>query len=284
MSCAHAHAMAARFRAVALGSLFLLLLTGCYTRQIEGIQKDLNILDRKLHTLNQKSNDTKAAKAAPAQTNVLQLEDRLNEVTLKQSDIAEEVTTLRQNYADLKTAPAGTTGGTVDKTKLNSLERQVAENNRKTQSMQREVNELRSTFESMRSETKNLISLLKEEFGEDGSGGTAETNHNNQVSSTTVEDPPATAIAKSEPAPASTPAATPAPAKPAAAKSSASKKKEEKKTLVASAAGSKSYEVRPRDTLSTIAKKFGVSQEELQRLNHIEDPKGIKLGQTLRIP
>ncbi len=272
MSCAQVQSMAARFGAVALGSLFLLLLTGCYTRQIEGIQKDLNILDRKLHTLNQKNKDTLSTKAAPAQGAVLQLEDRLNQVTLQQSDLAEEVNTLRQNYADLKTAPpAPVGGGTVDKAKLNSLERQVAENNRKTQAMQREVDELRSTFESMRSETKNLISLLKEEFGGDSSGET-ETGHN-QVSSTTVEDPPATFAAKNDPAPSSTPVATPS-----------STKKEEKRTLVASATGTKRYQVKPRDTLSTIARKFGVSQEEIQRLNQIEDPKGIKMGQTILIP
>lgn len=275
MSCAQVHSMARRLCAAALGSLFLLMLTGCYSRQIEGLQKDLNTLDRKLHTMNQNSKGAPAAKAVPSQSAVLQLEDRLNEVTLQQSDLTEEVRNLRQNYADIKTAPASpSSGGSVDKTKLNSLERQVAENNRKTQSMQKEVNELKSTFESMRTETKNLISLLKEEFGEDGSGA-PEASHNNQVSSTVVEDPPATVVAKSEPEPAATPAAPPA---------SPAKKKEEKKTLVASAAGGKTYEVRPRDTLSTIAKKFGVSQEELQRVNHIDDPKGIKMGQTLRIP
>ena len=272
MSCAQVQSMAARYGAVVLGSLFLLLLTGCYTRQIEGLQKDLNTLDRKLHTLNQKSKDTQPAKAANSQGAVLQLEDRLNEVTLQQSDLKEDVNTLRQNYADLKTAPPSSSGGgTIDKTKLNSLERQVTENNRKTQAMQREVNELRGTFESMRTETKNLISLLKEEFGGEGSNG-SESNHN-QVSSTTVEEPPATFVAANDPAPSSTPAAPPT-----------STKKEEKRTLVASAAGSKSYQVKPRDTLSTIAKKFGVSQEELQRLNQIENPKEIKMGQTIRIP
>lgn len=253
---------------ISIGLCLLLSLSGCYTRQIEGLQKDLNTLDRKLHTLNQKSKDNMTAKATGNNAGTLQFEDRLNEITLKHSDLQEEVSSLRQNYADIKTAPAG--GGSGDKTRMTSLEKQVQENNRKTTAMQREVDQLRSTFESMRSETKTLIHLLKEEFGE-GAGDAEATTKTSKASSTTVEDPPTT-VADS-------------PSQPAESKSastSTSAKKEER-SLVASN-NSKTYKVRPGDSISTIARKFGVSQDELQRLNQIDDPLGIRMGQFLKIP
>lgn len=44
------------------------------------------------------------------------------------------------------------------------------------------------------------------------------------------------------------------------------------------------YEVQSGDTLSTIAARFGVSTEELQRVNDITDPNLIHVGQKLIIP
>lgn len=44
------------------------------------------------------------------------------------------------------------------------------------------------------------------------------------------------------------------------------------------------YEVQSGDTLSTIAARFGVSTEELQRANNIDDPNLIHVGQKLIIP
>ncbi len=44
------------------------------------------------------------------------------------------------------------------------------------------------------------------------------------------------------------------------------------------------YVVRPGDTLSAIATRFGVPVEELARANGIEDPNVIKVGQKLVIP
>lgn len=257
------------FARMSIGLFLLATLCGCYTRQIEGLQKDFNTLDRKLHTLNQKNKESMSAKAPGNQAGVLQFEDRLNELTLKQSDLQEEVGGLRQNYADIKTSPAGG-GGSIDKNRMNTLEKQVQENNRKTAAMQRDVDYLRSTFESMRSETKTLIQLLKEEFGE-GGGAAEATTKTSKATSTTVEDPPTT-VAQS-PGEISTEKTS---------KTSPSTRNEER-SLVASN-DSKTYRVRPGDSLSTIAKKFGVSQGDLQRLNQIEDPRGIRMGQSLKIP
>jgi len=44
------------------------------------------------------------------------------------------------------------------------------------------------------------------------------------------------------------------------------------------------YVVSAGDTLGSIAKRFGVSEVELQTLNNITDPNEISVGQELRIP
>ena len=44
------------------------------------------------------------------------------------------------------------------------------------------------------------------------------------------------------------------------------------------------YAVRPGDNLSSIASGFGVSLVELQRVNNIDDPNLLRVGQELIIP
>ncbi len=46
----------------------------------------------------------------------------------------------------------------------------------------------------------------------------------------------------------------------------------------------RSYTVAKGDTPTSIAKKFGMNSDELMKLNKIDDPKKMKLGQTLKIP
>ena len=48
--------------------------------------------------------------------------------------------------------------------------------------------------------------------------------------------------------------------------------------------GTKSYVVAKGDSAVAIAKKFGVSSSELLKLNNIEDPKKLQIGQTLKVP
>ena len=43
------------------------------------------------------------------------------------------------------------------------------------------------------------------------------------------------------------------------------------------------YQVQPGDTLETIAKKSGVTVEQLVRWNHIQDANVIPVGTTLKI-
>lgn len=252
------------------------LLGGCYTRQIEGIQKDLDTLDRKIHSLNQKGKDTQSAKGAPPGA-VLQIEDRVNDVTLKQADMAEELAALRQNYADVKTSAASPASmGPGDRGAVAGLERKVSENSRETQALGRKVENLEKTFDSLRSETKNVIQVLMEEFGDEGSGPSASNRattpssvptSKSSVSSTTVEGPTA-GVSTEKPGSFVPDSLPPMP--------------EETQTAVAS--GSRTYKVRPGDTLSTIAKRYGVSQDEIQELNGLSNPRGLKMGQTLSIP
>jgi len=46
----------------------------------------------------------------------------------------------------------------------------------------------------------------------------------------------------------------------------------------------KTYIVAKGDTPVTIARKFKVSYDELIALNHIDDPRKLKIGQRLSIP
>jgi hypothetical protein len=261
-----------RLKGAGIAVLAWVALSGCYTRQIEGIQKDVDKLDRQMHSLSLKNKEAASTKSGSTPA-VLQLEDRLNAVTLQQSDIAEEVTTLRQNYADLKTGSGGD-GAPLDKKKTASLERQVAENSRKTEAMEKEMAEIRSTFNNTRTELKNVIQLLKEEFGaeegavENGAAPSAPT-HTSKASST-VEGPPDPMM--------------PAKSEPGLAASSGHASAAKAANSQVAKAGGQTYQVRPRDTLSTIAKKYGVTTEALEAANGIDDPRNIKMGQTLRIP
>ena len=79
----------------------------------------------------------------------------------------------------------------------------------------------------------------------------------------------ATPVPTSTPTPSPTPAPTatptPAPATP-------------------TVAASRMYRVRPGDTLSGIAGRFGTTVRELVRLNNIEDPSRIRIGLVLKLP
>ena len=45
-----------------------------------------------------------------------------------------------------------------------------------------------------------------------------------------------------------------------------------------------SYEVQKNDTATSIAKRFGVTVDDLLKLNKVTDPKKLQLGQALKIP
>ncbi len=62
-------------------------------------------------------------------------------------------------------------------------------------------------------------------------------------------------------------------------------KTEETPKVAASAKSTpKSYVVVKGDNPVLIARKLGVSQDELLKMNHIDDPKKLQIGQTLKVP
>jgi LysM repeat protein len=50
------------------------------------------------------------------------------------------------------------------------------------------------------------------------------------------------------------------------------------------ATNQQTYTVREGDSLSGIANRFGVTEKELQKTNHLSDPNAIYAGQVLVIP
>ncbi|MEM7146523.1 MAG: LysM domain-containing protein [Verrucomicrobiota bacterium] len=91
-------------------------------------------------------------------------------------------------------------------------------------------------------------------------------------------------------APVVTPAPTPAPAPEAAASAVARAEPVPEPPAdptppvpVASSSGS-SYVVQKGDTPYGIARKFGISYQELMKANGIEDPRFLKIGQQIKVP
>ncbi len=72
---------------------------------------------------------------------------------------------------------------------------------------------------------------------------------------------------------------SPAPAKPAAGKEAVAKPASGK-----AEAASGTYKVAKGDNPYTIAKKLGISAQELLTLNGIDDPKKLQIGQVLKVP
>jgi LysM repeat protein len=49
-------------------------------------------------------------------------------------------------------------------------------------------------------------------------------------------------------------------------------------------AAAKTHTVAKGETATSIAKKYGVSQDDLLKLNSVSDPKKLQIGQTLKLP
>jgi len=86
-------------------------------------------------------------------------------------------------------------------------------------------------------------------------------------------------VAKAEPVPAATPAAAnPAAANPAATVAGV------ENPAPADNPNTKTHIVAKGETLTQISKQYGVSVEEIEQLNKIEDAKKLQAGQTIKIP
>jgi LysM repeat protein len=89
-----------------------------------------------------------------------------------------------------------------------------------------------------------------------------------------LKQKPVPSVAKAEPVPTVTPAA----ANPAATVAGV------ENPAPADGANTKTHTVAKGETLTQIAKQYGVSVEEIEALNKIGDAKKLQAGQTIKIP
>jgi len=234
--------------------LAVLCLTGCYTRQIEGIQSDLDTLDRKLHSLNLKKTQTDPE---GAKGNVLHLEDQLNRVTLQQADAKDELAALHQEYNDFKAEfltkePGPLSSSNLDSADARRIEKSMEETRRQSGRIEERQKKLEDDLAKLRTDTREVIGLLMEEVSPEG-GQNPATGPEVKGTGTEVEGP---GESESNPFP----------------------KGEE--TLKVG----KTHTVSPGESLTSIARKFGLPPETLQKLNKIENPNDLKMGQTIYLP
>jgi LysM repeat protein len=95
-----------------------------------------------------------------------------------------------------------------------------------------------------------------------------------------LKQKPASPAAKVEP----TSTSTPAPAAVAANPSVATPTAGVDNPTPADAANTKTHIVAKGETLTQISKQYGVSVEDIEHLNKIEDAKKLQAGQTIKIP
>jgi LysM repeat protein len=94
-----------------------------------------------------------------------------------------------------------------------------------------------------------------------------------------LKQKPVPSVAKAEPVPTVTPAAAnPGAANPAATVAGV------ENPAPADGANTKTHTVAKGETLTQIAKQYGVSVEEIEALNKIGDAKKLQAGQTIKIP
>ncbi|MCY4108928.1 MAG: LysM domain-containing protein, partial [Chloroflexi bacterium] len=96
-----------------------------------------------------------------------------------------------------------------------------------------------------------------------------------------VSQPTVTVRVETEAVPSPTP---PTPTATTAAAATVAPTATPTSTATPNAAAPVEYEVRPSDTLSEIARRFGVTTNELAEANEIENPDDIRAGAVLRIP
>lgn len=97
-----------------------------------------------------------------------------------------------------------------------------------------------------------------------------------------ASQPTATARVETEAVPS--PTSPPAPTATTAAPTTVAPAPAPTSTATPTAAAPLEYEVRPNDTLSEIARRFGVTTSELAEANQIENPDDIRAGEVLRVP
>lgn len=225
-------------------------LTGCYTRQIEGIQKDLDLMDRKLHKANIGQGETSSA-VSPDE--ILQLKKELETVQSRQMGLTSDLETLKTGTGVPgfdSSEPFPVPVGAADTEEIASLRKQIADNQKQIDRFDREMKEMHATFDEVKTSMLEVIELIKDEYMEEGAEPQPVS------SSPSVESAPTVSMA---PAESTTTVGTPAGA-------------------------GKTYEVKAGDSLNLIAKRNGVSVDQLKAINQISDSNTLIRGQKIYIP
>jgi LysM repeat protein len=224
--------------------------TGCYTRQIEGIQKDLDLMDRKLHKANLDPGETSSA-VSPHE--IIQLKQELETVQSQQMGLSSDLESLKSGVgtASLDSmGPYPVPADLPDSQEIEMLRKEIADNQKQIDRFDREIKEMQATFDEVKASMLEVIELIQEEYIEEG----AEAQ---PVSSPSAQSlAPEISMAPTEPAP----------------------------SLASSSGARRTYEVKAGDSLNLIAKRTGVSVEQLKSMNQISDPNTLYRGQKIYIP
>lgn len=238
---------------VAAMVLASIMLSGCYTRQIEGIQRDLDLIDRKIHKSG--SGGTSAA-VSPSEIN--QLKKDLEAVRSQQLGLTNDLETLKtttQDVGSFASEPFPTPIDPAGGKEIESLRKQVADNQKQLGRFEKELKEMQTTFNEVRTSMLDVIELLREEYTEGAPSPSPASGSTNSV----------------------TPGSGLAPVSSVDLDSSSV-------GMVASSGAGRTYKVKPGDSLASIAKAHGVTVEDLKRNNQLANPDMLVRNQTIYIP
>jgi len=240
-----------RLKGFLLAWVLGVVLTGCYTRQIEGIQKDLDLMDRKLH----KANISQAEQSsAISPDEIVQLKKELESVQSRQMGLTSDLENLKAGVDSnpfetaLSSEPFPVPMDSDGSQEIERLRKQIADNQKEIDRFDRELKELKTTFDEVKASMLDVIQLIKEEYVEE--------------------------------APVSDPVSGP----PALGEESVSLGMPGPPPHSSSSSGGDLYEVKAGDSLNLIASRHGVSVDDLKEVNQITNPDRLIMGQKILIP
>ncbi|MCA9431170.1 MAG: LysM peptidoglycan-binding domain-containing protein [Candidatus Omnitrophica bacterium] len=247
MSTHSTRAATIRVVGVLLISVLSVISTGCYTRQIEGIQRDLDLMDRKLHKVNTTQASGDPSEISPQE--ILEIKRELESVRSQQLGLTSDLETLRveNNQMDLAAGgpePYPLPQSLPDSQEISMLKKQISSNQKKIDQFDRDMKEMQATFDEVRGSMLEVIQLLKQEYVEEGA--------------------------------TPSPAASPAPSGAAAPEISLS--------TPSGGGGGNFYEVKAGDSLNVISKRYNVPVDQLMKMNEITNPDRLVMGQKIYIP
>ena len=242
-----------RLKGVLSAIVLSVLLSGCYTRQIEGIQKDLDLMDRKLHKAKLSEVD-KSSAVSPQE--IIELKRKLESVESQQKGLSSDLQILKADVVNEQPFEAAALaeslslpGDVPSSQEIEMLRKQVNDNQRQLSKFEREMKEMQATFDEVKSSMLDVIQLIKEEYIEE---------------TPTQEEPVSGASTSSD--------------------SSSVSMGNAPDFDSLQTAGGKMYEVKAGDSLNLIAKRFGVSVAQLKEMNQITNPDRLIMGQKILIP